>query len=78
VEEDKEKGVWIVYDLKANREIQRLLIEKKFAFRFDPNLKVTINKDKKTAKQCLNYKNFHCHNKNCLSWICPLNENKLK
>ena len=35
---NKEKGVWIVYDLEANREIQNLLIKKKFAFRFYPNL----------------------------------------
>ena len=31
------EGVWIVYDLEANREIQKLLIEKKFAFLFLPS-----------------------------------------
>jgi hypothetical protein len=31
----EEKGVWIVYDLEANRMIQELLMKNKFAFRFD-------------------------------------------
>ncbi len=38
--EIKEKGVWIVYDLDANREIQKLLTDKGFIFRFDPSLKI--------------------------------------
>ena len=37
----KEVGVWIVYDLEANREIQKLLQKRKFAFRFDPSLEMT-------------------------------------
>ena len=37
----KEVGVWTVYDLEANREIQKLLQKKKFAFRFDPSLEMT-------------------------------------
>ena len=39
----KEKGVWIVYDLEANRKIQELLMKEKFAFRFDPSLKITFS-----------------------------------
>jgi len=38
---DKEVGVWIVYDLEANRRIQNFLESSVFKFRFDPNLKVT-------------------------------------
>ena len=37
-EERKEIGVWIVYDLEANREIQNLLSNSKYEYRFDPNL----------------------------------------
>ena len=40
----KEKGVWIVYDLEANREIQTLLQNKRFDFRFDPSLKIEKKK----------------------------------
>ena len=35
-----EKGVWIVYDLEANRKIQELLSKEKFVFRFDSNLSI--------------------------------------
>jgi len=41
--EEKEQGVWVVYDLEANRLIQNLLSEKKFAFKFCPSLEV-LNK----------------------------------
>ena len=40
-----EKGVWIVYDLEANRKIQELLTKNKFVFRFDPSLKITPRKE---------------------------------
>lgn len=40
-EVDKEQGVWIVYDLEANRKIQELLIKNSFRFRFDPSLDIT-------------------------------------
>jgi len=43
----KEIGVWIVYDLEANREIQKLLQKKKFAFRFDPNLEIIKQSERK-------------------------------
>lgn len=39
-----ERGVWIVYDLEANREIQTLLQNKRFDFRFDPSLKIEKKK----------------------------------
>jgi len=39
---DKEdiKGIWVVYDLEANREIQNILTQKKFSFQFSPSLEV--------------------------------------
>jgi len=40
----EEKGVWIVYDLEANRKIQKLLLKEGYAFRFDPSLKITSHK----------------------------------
>ena len=49
----KEVGVWIVYDLEANREIQKLLQKKKFAFRFDPNLEITRQAEQKRRSQFL-------------------------
>lgn len=36
----EEQGIWIVYDLEANRKIQELLISNKFKFIFVPNLDV--------------------------------------
>ncbi len=40
-EQEKEVGVWIVYDLEANRKIQELLTKEGFSFRFDPSLEIT-------------------------------------
>lgn len=36
----KAQGVWIVYDLEANREIQKLLTQKKYSFMFVPNVEL--------------------------------------
>jgi len=49
----KEVGVWIVCDLEANREIQKLLQKKKFAFRFDPSLEITRQAEQKRRSQFL-------------------------
>ena len=43
-QELKEKGIWIVYNLEANRKIQELLMKEKFAFRFDPSIKIIEKK----------------------------------
>lgn len=73
---NEEKGVWIVYDLEANRKIQELLMKEKFAFRFDPSLKVSAKKimnELHLARQCIEFQHFVCHNKTCKNKICPLN-----
>lgn len=44
-----EKGIWIIYDLKANREIQKLLTKEELAFKFVPNLKIIEYKPKKRS-----------------------------
>ena len=38
--EIEEKGVWIVYNLGANRKIQEMLQKEGYMFRFDPSLKI--------------------------------------
>ena len=48
--EIKEKGVWIVYDLEANRRIQELLQKEGYIFRFDPSLE--LEKRKNLSKAC--------------------------
>ncbi len=37
--EGKEVGVWIVYDLEANRKVQELLMNSKYQLTFYPSLK---------------------------------------
>ena len=81
IEELKEEGVWIVYDLEANRRIQNLLQKEGFSFRFDPSLDILrrdaqkiFSEKIKLAKQCLNFKGFHCDNKDCKNKFCPLCE----
>lgn len=51
MKEGKEVGVWIVYDLEANREIQKLLLKKRFTFRFEPSLEITEKVKNKQAKK---------------------------
>ena len=48
---NKEVGVWIVYDLEANRKIQELLLKEKFRFRFDPNLETTSKSESQKLKE---------------------------
>ena len=54
--ENKEVGVWIVYDLEANREIQGLLTNKKFAFRFDPYLRLIREQGEKEILEIIGSK----------------------
>jgi hypothetical protein len=75
---NEEKGVWIVYDLEANRKIQELLMKEKFSFRFDPSLYVTTKKimdELHLARQCIDFQHLICNNKTCLNKFCPLNKN---
>lgn len=50
---DKEdiKGIWIVYDLEANREIQNLLTQKKFSFQFSPRFEALKKSNVKNKKR---------------------------
>lgn len=50
----EEQGVWIVYDLEANREIQRLLAKKGFKFRFDSNKEIVRREGKQELWDRLN------------------------
>ena len=43
--EMKEVGVWIVYNLGANRKIQELLQKEAYIFRFDPSLETEKRKN---------------------------------
>ena len=43
--EMKEKGVWIVYNLGANRKIQELSMKEGYIFRFDPSLEIEKRKN---------------------------------
>lgn len=36
----KEKGIWVVYDLKANRKIQHILSKEGFSYTFHPTFEV--------------------------------------
>lgn len=45
----KEEGIWVVYNLEANRKIQELLMKEKFAFTFYPSFKVFNSQEKITS-----------------------------
>jgi len=93
IKEEKleEKGVWIVYDLEANRKIQKLLLKEKFAFRFDSTLETIrrernkeileiIEKGEKEIKVLMNeVKHHNCRKETgnlCLD--CEINEAKAR
>ena len=46
-----EEGVWIVYNLEANRKIQHLLTQEKFEFIFRHNLKIITEKHQAEIKE---------------------------
>ena len=33
-----------------------------------------FNKERKIARQCMNFKNLKCNNKDCTNESCPLNK----
>jgi hypothetical protein len=39
---------------------------------FKEDIEEYFKKDIKTARQCLEYKGFHCESKSCLNESCPL------
>ena len=39
-EQDKEKGIWIVYSSEANKKIQELLLKEKFKFKFMAKMEI--------------------------------------
>jgi hypothetical protein len=46
----KTKGIWEVYEEEANREIQKLLIEKGYAFSFYANREIFNTENKIKVK----------------------------
>lgn len=58
---------WINIDDIANKILELFKGREK-------EIELETRKDRYTAKQCLNFKGFHCDNKDCLNGSCPLNK----
>lgn len=67
-------GIWSVYDLEANREIQKLLMEKGFAFHFTPNSNEGFIEYAFLCSECCTILEMPCF----IDGECPECKSKLK